>query len=454
MLSKILKGFVILFTKPNIIGIILLSKFSFLIPDKPYLQLMYWLNMGKKLDLKNPKTFNEKLQWLKLYNHNPAYTVMVDKVKAKEYVAGIIGEEHIIPTLGVWDDPDDIDFDALPDQFVLKCNHNSGTGMCICRDKSKLDIEKVKAELRKGLKENYYMKWREWPYKNVPRKILAEKFMQDMKGQAQTISKAQLEELNDYKIFCFNGEPKVLFVASDRANNVCFDYYDMQLHHLDLRQGGDNYKGEVKLPQHFEEMKSLAAKISKDIPHVRTDFYEINGKVYFGELTFFDSTGMAKFSPEEWDEKLGKLIVLPPPYLGYLIVNEDYVLTLHIAKENLVSELTDYKWFCFNGEPFMMYVSHDNAEHATTDFFDMNYLRLPLRMKDPNSDNPPSKPDEFEEMRSYARTLSKGTSFMRVDFYVINHQVYFGELTFFHNTGFCQVKPEEWERRLGDMITL
>lgn len=313
MLSKILKGFVILFTKPNIIGIILLSKFSFLIPDKPYLQLMYWLNMGKKLDLKNPKTFNEKLQWLKLYNHNPAYTVMVDKVKAKEYVAKLIGEEHIIPTLGVWDDPDDIDFDALPNQFVLKCNHNSGTGMCICRDKSKLDIEKVKAELRKGLKETYFMRWREWPYKNVPRKILAEKFMVDTEQNKETITKGKLEELNDYKIFCFNGEPKVLFVASDRANKVCFDYYDMDLKHLDLKQGGDNYHGEVKLPKHFEEMKELAAKISQGIPHVRTDFYEINDEVYFGELTFFDSTGMAKFTPEEWDEKLGKLIVLPPP---------------------------------------------------------------------------------------------------------------------------------------------
>lgn len=119
--------------------------------------------------------------------------------------------------------------------------------------------------------------------------------------------------MNDYKIFCFNGEPKVLFVASDRANKVCFDYYDMNLKHLDLKQGGDNYHGEVKLPKHFEEMKELAAKISQGIPHVRTDFYEINDKVYFGELTFFDSTGMAKFSPEEWDEKLGKLIVLPPP---------------------------------------------------------------------------------------------------------------------------------------------
>lgn len=377
MLSKILKGFVILFTKPNIIGIILLSKFSFLIPDKPYLQLMYWLNMGKKLDLKNPKTFNEKLQWLKLYNHNPAYTVMVDKVKAKEYVAKLIGEEHIIPTLGVWDDPDDIDFDALPNQFVLKCNHNSGTGMCICRDKSKLDIEKVKAELRKGLKENYFMRWREWPYKNVPRKILAEKFMVDTEQNKETITKGKLEELNDYKIFCFNGEPKVLFVASDRANKVCFDYYDMDLKHLDLKQGGDNYHG------------------------------------------------------------------------------ERYTITLNMEKKKEeVTELTDYKWFCFNGEPFMMYVSHDNAEHATTDFFDMNYNRLPLRMKDPNSDNPPAKPKEFEEMREYAKVLSRHIPFLRVDFYVISHKVYFGELTFFHNAGFCKVKPDKWNIKLGKLVKL
>ena len=392
MLSKILKGFVILFTKPNIIGIILLSKFSFLIPDKPYLQLMYWLNMGKKLDLKNPKTFNEKLQWLKLYNHNPAYTVMVDKVKAKEYVAKLIGEEHIIPTLGVWDDPDDIDFDALPNQFVLKCNHNSGTGMCICRDKSKLDIEKVKAELRKGLKENYFMRWREWPYKNVPRKILAEKFMVDTEQNKETITKGKLEELNDYKIFCFNGEPKVLFVASDRANKVCFDYYDMDLKHLDLKQGGDNYHGEVKLPKHFEEMKELS---------------------------------------------------------------ERYTITLNMEKKKEeVTELTDYKWFCFNGEPFMMYVSHDNAEHATTDFFDMNYNRLPLRMKDPNSDNPPAKPKEFEEMREYAKVLSRHIPFLRVDFYVISHKVYFGELTFFHNAGFCKVKPDKWNIKLGKLVKL
>lgn len=181
-MNFIKKVFTLVFHKPRVLGVIGLQKFSFLVPDKPYLQMMYWLQIGKKLNLKHPVTFNEKLQWLKLYNRRPEYTIMVDKVKVKEYVANIIGEEHIIPTLGVWDDPDDIDFDALPDKFVLKCNHNSGTGMCICRDKSKLDIPKVKAELRKGLKENYFMKWREWPYKNVPRKILAEKFMVNMGG--------------------------------------------------------------------------------------------------------------------------------------------------------------------------------------------------------------------------------------------------------------------------------
>ena len=152
------------------------------------------------------------------------------------------------------------------------------------------------------------MRWREWPYKNVPRRILAEKFMVDLKQQSEAKSRNQVEELNDYKIFCFNGAPTILFVASDRANNVCFDYYDMELNHLDLKQGGDNYYGEVKLPKHFDEMKELAAKISKGIPHVRADFYEINDKVYFGELTFFDSSGFAKFTPEEWDAKLGSLI--------------------------------------------------------------------------------------------------------------------------------------------------
>lgn len=304
MLSKILKGFVILFTKPKIIGIILLGKFSFLFSDKQYLQMMYWLHLGRKLNLKNPKTFNEKLQWLKLYNHKPEYTIMVDKVKAKEYVAKLIGEEHIIPTLGVWDDPDDIDFDALPDQFVLKCNHNSGTGMCICRDKSKLDIEKVKAELRKGLKENYFMRWREWPYKNVPRKILAEKFMVDESGT----------ELKDYKIFCFNGEPRYCQVISDRNTDEKIDFYDMHWKRLvglvGLNDKVHNSEYAIPCPESFENMKQMASLLAKSIPFSRIDFYEINHQAYFGEITFFPATGFGNFYPREWNVKMGDMITL------------------------------------------------------------------------------------------------------------------------------------------------
>ena len=174
-------------------------------PDKPYLELMYWVNMDRKLDLKNPKTFNEKLQWLKLYNRRPEYTMMADKVLVRDYIAKTLGPEYLIPLLGVWDDPDEIDFDKLPDRFVLKCNHNSGLGMCICKDKSKLDIEKVRADLREGLKQDYYLTGREWPYKDIPRKILCEQYMED----------ASLE-LKDYKFFCFNGVPRYCQVIADR----------------------------------------------------------------------------------------------------------------------------------------------------------------------------------------------------------------------------------------------
>lgn len=177
-------------------------------PDREYLQRRFQAELGKSLDLDNPQTFNEKLQWLKLYNRKPEYTMMVDKYKVREYIAQTLGEEYLIPLLGVWDDPDEIDFDALPDQFVLKCNHNSGLGMCICKDKSKLDISKVRAELRKGLKENYYIRHREWPYKDVPRKIIAEKYMVD---------DSNCGELTDYKFFCFNGVPKFMYISNDNS---------------------------------------------------------------------------------------------------------------------------------------------------------------------------------------------------------------------------------------------
>lgn len=282
-----------------------LIRHKYSLSDKTYLRLMYWVRMGKRLNLKNPTTFSEKLQWLKLYDRRPEYTIMVDKVKAKEYVASKLGEEYIIPTLGVWENPDDIDFNALPDRFVLKCNHNSGLGMYICKDKSKMDVEKVKEGLRKGLAQDYFINNREWPYKNVPRRILAEKFIDPVPG---------MNDLPDYKFFCFDGEVKALFIATDRQNpneEVKFDFFDADFNHLPFRQGHENAKVTPQKPKNFELMKKAAAQLSKGIPQVRIDFYEVGDKVLFGELTFFHFSGIMPFRPEEWDKRFGEMLTLP-----------------------------------------------------------------------------------------------------------------------------------------------
>lgn len=287
--------------KKRMLAIRLLWKFSSIIPDKLYIRIMYKVVVGQWPDLKNPKTFNEKLQWLKLYDRNPLYTIMVDKVEVKKYVAEKIGDEYIIPTLGVWDNPEDIDFDKLPNQFVLKCNHNSGLGMCICKDKSRLNIEKTIKGLKMGLRQNYFKYWREWPYKNVKRKIIAEKFMVDESGV----------ELKDYKIFCFDGKPKIIEVDYGRFVNHMRNVYDTDWNFIAMQIEFPNDPNHiVARPEKLNEMLSLAKKLSEGIPHVRADFYSINDKIYFGELTFFHGSGMEKFSPEEWNEKLGRLIPL------------------------------------------------------------------------------------------------------------------------------------------------
>ena len=255
------------------------------------------------MDFKNPKTYNEKLQWLKIYNRDPLYNTFVDKYLVKEYVAKKIGEQYIIPLLGKWNSFDEIDFDKLPDQFVLKCNHDCG-GIVICRDKSSFDKVAAKKKLEEHLKENYYWQHREWPYKDVKPCIFAEKYMVDESGY----------ELKDYKWFCFDGEPKVLFIAQDRENeneDTKFDFYDMAFNHLPIKNGHPNANVIKEKPDGFEEMYNLAQVLSKGIPHVRVDFYNINGKIYFGELTLFHWSGFVKFEPKEWDKIFGDWIKLP-----------------------------------------------------------------------------------------------------------------------------------------------
>lgn len=272
--------------------------------DERFLRIKWLFTMNYPLHLDNPSTFNEKQNWLKLHDRRPEYTIMVDKYLVKEYVAKIIGEKYIIPTLGVWESPEDIDFDKLPDRFVLKCNHNSGTGMCICQDKTKLDLSKVVSDLRVGLSEDYYLHNREWPYKDVKRCILAEQFMEDhVTG-----------ELRDYKFFCFDGVVRCLFIATNRSkgdHQTRFDFFDADFNHLPIINGHPNADVPPSKPQCFEEMKRIASVLSRGIPSVRVDLYEIDGRVYFGELTFSHWGGFTPFKPQKWDQLFGDWIQLP-----------------------------------------------------------------------------------------------------------------------------------------------
>lgn len=276
--------------------------------DPLYLKLRFKAELGIPLNLKKPILFSEKLQWLKLYNRHKEYINMVDKVKVKDYVKEKIGNEYVIPTLGVWKNPDDIDFESLPNQFVIKCNHNSGTGMYICKDKSTMNVEEVRENLRRGLNENYYIHGREWPYKFVERKIIAEQFMTDNSSK----------ELRDYKFFCFNGEPYLCQVISNRTTKETIDFYDMKWYRLKglkglkgLNDTIENSVEEIPCPGCFEEMKRLVRVLAQGHPFIRIDFYSVNNRPYFGEITFFPKGGIGKFTPDEWNKKLGDMIILP-----------------------------------------------------------------------------------------------------------------------------------------------
>lgn len=271
-------------------------------PDAEYLKRAFRASMGKELNLEKPRTFNEKLQWLKLYDRKPQYTAMVDKYEAKNYVAERIGEEYIIPTLGVWDSFDQIDFDSLPEQFVLKCTHDSG-GLVICRNKSLLDKATAKEKIQSSLKVNYYYHGREWPYKDVKPRIIAETYMEDNQG---------LESLPVYKIMTFGGIPKIIqTIQNDKKPNASIDYFDTNWNLLDLRQNYPNSKKPFDAPETLEQMLKLAEKLSVGTHFLRVDFYQVNGKVYFSECTFYSDSGMAAFYPEQWDLTLGNWIQLP-----------------------------------------------------------------------------------------------------------------------------------------------
>lgn len=276
---------------------------SFL-PDKLYLRLFYFSTTGRKINFKNPKGFNEKLQWLKVNDRRAEYTKLVDKLAVRAHIKDVLGEEYLFPLLGSWESFDEIDFDALPNQFVLKCNHDSGSTKII-KDKAALtkeEIEAMKESYTKRLKEDFFYAGREYPYKGIKPRIMAEALMTDAADKEKSIE--------DYKFFCFDGVPKIMFVATDRSTDCKFDFFDMDFNHLDIFNIHPNAEKAIAKPAMFEEMKEIAAKLSQGMKQVRIDLYELNGKIYFGEYTFFHGGGFQLFQPEKWEQQLGDWIVL------------------------------------------------------------------------------------------------------------------------------------------------
>ena len=268
--------------------------------DETFVKEEFKLRFNKKLDLDVPKTFNEKLQWLKLNDRKEMYTKMVDKHEVKKYVANIIGEKYIIPTLGIYDRFDDIDFDKLPNQFVMKCTHDSG-GLIICKDKNRFDKNAAKKRMNKFLRRNYYYIHREWPYKDVKPKIIIEKYMEDKNS----------DELIDYKVMCFNGKAKIIFTCTERfGDGLKVTFFDLNWNKLPFERHYPSSDLEIKKPKNYKKMISLSEKLSQIISFVRIDWYEINGKLFFGEYTFYPGAGLEEFTPKIWDEKLGDLIDL------------------------------------------------------------------------------------------------------------------------------------------------
>lgn len=298
LLSRLAKS------KPSQILDSILSRYFLWLPDELFIRIKFRLEMGYWPNLNHPKTFSEKLQWLKLYNRRPEYTIMVDKYTVKEYVSSIIGDEYIIPNLGVWNRPEDIEWDKLPEKFVLKTTHSGGnTGVIICKDKAKLDRQSTAAKLKESLKSNIYKQLREWPYKNVKPRIIAEKYIEPQ---------PELQDLPDYKFFCFNGNPKYCQVISGRGSKMCIDFFDADWNHQPFHEP-KNYpfaNPQPLKPKHFDEMWNLASRLAEGKPFSRIDFYEVGNDVLFGEITFFPTSGMGGFNPSKYDEVLGSMIIL------------------------------------------------------------------------------------------------------------------------------------------------
>ena len=417
---------------------------SFL-PDRLYLDLQFYRSFHRLPNWRTPKTFNEKLQWLKLYDQNHEYVKLVDKFVVKNVVSGIIGSEHIIPTLGVWDSAESIEWETLPDKFVLKTTHGGGNnGVVICKNKATFDKSKAIRKLTIGLKHDSYQYGREWPYRYVKRRIIAEQYIDPV---------PDVEDFPGYRWYCINGEPKYCQVKQCKsAIDNRIDLFDIDWNPQKII-GLPSIEKYSERPSNLETLIRIARLLSKDIPFSRIDISDTGDNTYIGEVTIYPASVLGVYIPERTNELLEQMIRLPGESGDILIIVE---LMNHDFKIRY-PDLPDYKFFCFDGEPKILFVGteRNNPDTETRfDFFDINYNHLDILNGHPQADTIPPKPNNYNDMVEVARKLSKGLPFVRVDLYSYMGGVLFGEITFFHHSGLVPFVPDKWDDILGAWINL
>lgn len=418
------------------------------LPDKAYLSIKYKSAFGRRINWEKPVTFNEKLQWLKLYDRKEIYATMVDKYDVKKYVSDIIGQEHIIPTLGVWDKFEDIDFSLLPNQFVLKCTHDSG-GLVICKDKTVFDIKGARRKINQCLNRDFYWIGREWPYKSIKPRIIAEQYMEDDSDRRSYL----------YRLFEFDGIAKALYITSgshkEERKTISEFHSKVEFELLPFSHLIPDSNELHVITLACKKMIEYGKKLSWDIPQLRADYYRVNRNAYFAELEYNRESELDLCKIPIWEEKHGEWLTLPESYGGgYVLIDDGYVLWLHPSFD---SQLTDFKVFCFNGVPKIILVCSNrfNDGGLKEDFYDTswNHLNMSRPRHDTSNVNYP-KPEKLNEMIDLTKRISGDMMFSRVDFYIVNNHVYFGEITLYPASGFESFLPDSWDYDLGKWLKL
>ncbi|RXZ54747.1 hypothetical protein ET524_09835 [Senegalimassilia faecalis] len=438
-----------IFKNPSVVIPILGHRgFFHSMPDEKYIRLSFKGYMGRDIDFNNPRSFNEKLQWLKLHDRNPLYTMLVDKYRVKEWVADRIGSEYVTETYVAWESVEDIDISALPERFVLKTNHDSG-GVVICRDRTVFDLNAAKRKLSKHLNENYYWGCREWPYRNVKPLVFAEEYL-----DSNTVSK----DSPNHKLFHFSNSHLIAPAITDRIMEAGLTktFFDEEWYPLEVSKDSCAWKLNIPMPRDFGLMKKLSDEFASSYSLSRVGFYGSRNRLLFGEIAVCSNSGFERFNPAFGAESYGTWMELPSR--EWLLVNEFSLLWVH---ENycpdVAEEQIDYKFYCFDGEPRFIYVSQGLERHETAriDFLNMDWERASFGRPDYASfEAIPSKPDTFDEMTGLVKELSKNMPFVRVDFFEYKGRPRFSEMTFHPCGGFMPFDPPEWDEKVGDMLTL